>query len=445
MGILAANSPDWVIADLALRSGEMTGVPLPEFFSDEQLRVTIENAGLTAILTDNAIRAKDLVQGRGSIEEVGSLALLRLGEVSSGAAPSDTAVVTFTSGTTGAPKGVCLSEESLLRVAQSLGCAVQTSLSDVHLCVLPLSILLEAVGGVYRSLLAGATVVVPSSAALGLDGSSSFDPEPMLRMLQLSEATTAICVPEMLAGLIAARRGNRDLSLPRLRFVGVGGAHVPAGWIEEAHELGVPAYEGYGLSETASVCALNSPGNFRPGFAGRVLNHCEARVDDQGELWVRGPLALGYLNDGAFEPLRIDRDGFYATGDLAELHGGWLRILGRRKSQLITSFGRNVSPEWIEAELQGLPGVKQVVVIGEARPALEAVVVTAGIAEIDRVVEELSSLNRRLPDYARIAQLHVRTKAFGSDRAEMLPNGRPDRAFIQQQVSQQEDSYGLLH
>ena len=266
--------------------------------------------------------------------------------------PPGTSKITYTSGTTGAPKGVALSVKQQWDVARALADATAGLGLRRHLCLLPLAVLLENVAGVYAPSLAGMDVCLPPLAEVGLRGSSSFDAAACLAAIERWQAHSVILQPQMLAALTAAlEHGARP---PRsLRFAAVGGAKVSPALLARSRALGLPAYEGYGLSECASVVALNLPGADRPGSAGRPLPHAAVRIVD-GEIHVQD-VATGDLG-------RLDADGF-------------LHVNGRRKHVLITSFGRNVSPEWPEAELLAGRAIAQAAVFGEARARLCALLV----------------------------------------------------------------------
>jgi len=215
-----------------------------------------------------------------------------------------------------------------------------------------------------------------------------------------------------------------------LRFVAVGGASVSALLLERAAAAGLPVYEGYGLSECASVVALNRPGAHKPGTAGRVLPHARVRVDVTGEILVRGATLLGYVGDARGVPRLAE----VSTGDLGEFDSeGFLQVRGRAKNLLITSLGRNVSPEWVERELLLDPAVGQAVVFGEARPFLTALLVpspalrAATAQALDAAVQ---AANARLPDYARVRRWSFASSPFSPADGTLTANGRPRRAAI---------------
>jgi long-subunit acyl-CoA synthetase (AMP-forming) len=289
--------------------------------------------------------------------------------------------------------------------------------------VLPLATLLENIAGVYAPWAAGAEVVVPGALETGLSGAARFDVAALLRCLDAYRPQSIILVPQLLAALVAAleRGAPRPTSLA---FVAVGGARVSRALLERADRLGLPVYEGYGLTECASVVALNTPAARRIGSVGRPLPHVDLTVDTGGEIHVGGAALGGYVG-GEHVPRR------FATGDLGHLDAdGFLHVSGRRKNLFITSFGRNVSPEWVEAELGDEAPVAQAAVFGEARPWNVAVVVprpTATHAELEAAID---AANRRLPDYARVGDWITADEPFAPANGQLTSNGRNRRSAI---------------
>jgi long-subunit acyl-CoA synthetase (AMP-forming) len=427
LALLADNGIPWVVSDLAALHAQTPCVPLPHFFSPTQIVHAIRNSGVNGILTDRADDVALLLEQAGITYQAESswqgLVLIRLLNVAAVALPDGTAKVTYTSGTTGDPKGVCLSGEHIETVVQSLSEATAASSSDRHLCLTPLSTLLENLGGVYVPLLAGACCCVPSLKTVGLSGASGLDAMRMVKTLLDCQATTAIMAPQMLHALVSVvAQGG---ATPRqLRFVAVGGASVPPRLLAQAEQLGIPVFEGYGLSECASVVSLNTPSCRRPGSAGRALPHLELCIADDGEVLVSGPLFLGYI--GHPEP-----DEIWPTGDIGYLDAdGFLYITGRKKNMFITSFGRNVSPEWVESMLLQSDALLQVAVFGEGRPWNAAVIVAKpGITKTALQIA-IEQINFQLPDYARIGAWIPAESPFSNVNGLLTPNGRLRRDAI---------------
>lgn len=429
VGILADNSPEWLVVDLATQMLGLTLVPLPLFFTPEQWMHVIAQSGM------GALYCADPAQGAalgfdGLVDGGGPLALCETSREPARAALDGVQKLTFTSGTTSTPKGVCLSTEQQWEVAGALRAGVAPLQLERHLCVLPFAVLLENIAGPYTALLSGATTICPPLAEVGMRGASAFDPQACLDAIARYEAHSVTLVPQMLQALVAASRPG-DPRLRSLRFVAVGGGKMPPQLLAAARALGLPVFEGYGLSECASVVALNLPGAERDGSVGRPLAHRQVAIAADGEILVQG-CAARYLGLEAVSR----EEGWLATGDLGHLdEEGFLFIDGRKKDILITGFGRNVSPEWPEAVLTGTGAVAQAIVVGEAQPWLGALLVPAGpgidAAALQAAVERA---NASLPDYARIQRWRA-VPPFLPANGLLTPNGRLKREAIRTQYA----------
>lgn len=406
------NGADWVLWDLALLFGGKVCVPLPAFFSAAQQRHVLDSAGV-----DTLIGARhqpgtdaDFIPARPGVSQ--------RRPACSPALPAGTLKMTYTSGTTGQPKGVCLDGAAQLAVADAIAAVIRDCGVRHHLCVLPLATLLENVAGVYAPLLAGAGVELRPQAEIGLQGASGFDVGRFLARLGHSRPHSLILLPQLLLALVSA--AERGLPLPAgLRFVAVGGGRVAPALLQRAAGLGLPVYEGYGLSECASVVCLNTPAAHRPGTVGKPLAHAEVRLAADGEVLVRGARMLGYLGEA---PPAGD---WLGTGDLGHLEDGFLVLRGRKKHQFITAFGRNVNPEWVEAELAQQPPIAQAWLHGEARAENLAVLVprAAGCTDAE-LAAAVAAVNRTLPDYARAHRWLRADDAFTAANGLATTNGR---------------------
>jgi long-subunit acyl-CoA synthetase (AMP-forming) len=428
-GLSGENSIEWIIADLAAWHAGVALVPLPGFFSAAQLQHVRETTGLRHVIVCN---------GASTIAaEVDCLAsplpgirLERLhGAPNTVAIAPEVCKITFTSGTTGTPKGVCLTTPMLESVTRALAARIHSApgMADalrVHFTLLPLSTLLENIAGVYVPLLLGKSIAVRTGAAIGLHGSSGLDLGALLRALQAAQPDSLIVLPQILQALVAAASQGSPLPAS-LRFVAVGGAATPLALLRRAEALGIPVFEGYGLSECASVVALNAPGANRPGSVGRVLEHVRVRIED-GAIEVAGNVSSGYL--GTPTP---DRGPWLDTGDLGHFDAdGFLYISGRRKNLLISSYGRNISPEWVESELSLCPSIAQSMVIGDAQPFVAAIVVPRNGSSAADVARDIAATNAGLPDYARIGRFICAAEPFTGANQSLTDNGRLRRDVI---------------
>jgi long-chain acyl-CoA synthetase len=428
LAIHADNSAAWVLADLAARLAGVPVVPLPLFFSPAQIAHVVRTAGIDLVLSEQPQRLSGSEPAMTSVDFYADMRCVRLDPVAAPgpALPPGTQKVTFTSGTTGEPKGVCLGLEEMEAVAESLRVASAGRPDDRHLCLLPLATLLENIGGIDTPLLAGATICVPPLARVGISGSSGLDAMRLAAAFDEWQATSAIMVPQMLHALVAACESG--VPVPRaLRYLCVGGAPVAMGLLERARALGLPVHEGYGLSECASVVAVNHGGHRPLGSVGRPLPHVRLSFAPDGEIMVRGLRWRGYVGEPALAP----REEPIATGDLGHLdEDGFLHLTGRKKSIFITSFGRNVAPEWVERELVSHAAIAQAAVFGEARPFNCAVIAAHPTATEQAIDDALAQVNERLPDYARVRAWLPAAERFTPGSGTLTPNGRLRRAAI---------------
>jgi len=430
------NGPAFVALDEAAAQLGLVHVPLPLFFSAAQMQHALRSAGVDTLCVAAALPF-DLPGLRWSALLLAGTRLrcarLRAEPV---VLPEGTAKITFTSGSTGAPKGVCLGRDALQAVTRGLVEAMAPLGIERHLNALPYAVLLENIAGLMAPRLHGATVFSLPLQQVGLTGSSSFDAARLQAAVQRHQPHSLILLPQMLRAWCGHLRQTGQRAPASLKLVAVGGAAVGAPLIEAAQALGIPACEGYGLSEGASVQTLNLPGAARAGSAGRPLPHAQLRIADDGEILIRGRLFSGYL--GAIAPV----PEWWPSGDLGHLDAdGFLHVSGRKKNLLITAFGRNVSPEWVETALRGRPQVLQAVVFGEGQPALSAVLwPTQDDADDAALQAAVDAANAELPDYARIARWTRGRAAFDAHSGLATANGRPQRQAV---LARHADALGL--
>ncbi len=432
LGLYADNGIDWIVADFVCQMAVITLLPLPGFFSNSQISHVLKSCKIDAILTDSPAIMEELLneqQGE-QIEKIevvknSGLSLLTLiSENNTPQLPAGTGKVTFTSGSTGTPKGVCLSNEQLQLQAMRLSKAVGLK-SPKHLCVLPLSTLLENVAGVYAPLIAQGELIIPKLGDIGFKGSTLVDQNKFLAMISHVNPDSMILIPQLLLLLVAvAQSGWKP---PKsLKFVAVGGSKVSKELILKANSLGIPVFEGYGLSECASVVSLNTPLKNKPGSCGKPLPNLEISVED-GEILVSGNSMLGYVN----EPESWRQD-VIKTGDLGYLDKeGFLQIDGRKKNLLISSYGRNISPEWLESEILANPQVAEAVVFGDAKAYCSALIFARSTDTSNIEIQNwLDIVNATLPDYARIVHWHRLPSPMSQEKQLMTEYGRPRRENI---------------
>lgn len=385
IGLLAEDGIDWVTADLAAAAAGKTLVPIPPFFSGQQIAHLVADAGVAHVLTDERLRS--LVRPLG-------LPGSPLPRRESGTLPriAGGGRIIYTSGSTGRPKGVRLGGAQIGHSVRALAQASAARAEDRHLSVLPFSLLLEQICGIYLVLHAGASCHIAAGAAARC---AEGDPGALLQACEAWQPTTTVLVPQLLAALAGGYAALGRKAPASLRFVAVGGAAVPAALLEAAWASGIPASAGYGLSECCSVVSVSRPGN-RSLSAGPPLPGVAVEIED-GEIVVSGPTVMqGYLGGAA-------PAGRWATGDLGHFDGdGNLVVVGRKDNLLVTPNGRNVSPEWIEAMVERDPRIRRCILVCGPDGALTAVVTPAHTPQAPGdLAAAVSVAVREAPAYAR--------------------------------------------
>jgi len=195
--------------------------------------------------------------------------------------------------------------------------------------------------------------------------------------------------------------------------------------------LRIPVLQVYGLTETTAICTMDDPkGRVVPGRVGPAIEGIEMRLGENEEIIVRGPNIFPGYWERSQETAKVIRDGWFHTGDQGEAdeHGNW-KIIGRIKNLIILASGHNIAPEPIEEEiLQRLPEAVQVVLMGNGRGYLTALI--TGKVGQDKVQRVLDEINRDLPHYKQVRSFHTAGEAFTIESGLLTANGKLKRDLI---------------
>jgi len=334
------------------------------------------------------------------------------------ATPTDLLTLIYTSGTTGNPKGVMLSHENLIANMEGIGKLINFETDDVFLSFLPLSHVFERMGGHFTAFSRACTVYYAEGIEQVPVNLQEARPTVVLSVPRLYEKMHARII-EGLKSAPAARqkifwwaievgRNYSMLSIAgekipfmlsvkhkianklvyskvrermggRLKFFVSGGAPLSQAIGEFFAAAGITILEGYGLTETSPVLSSNSPEALRYGSVGKPLFNVEIKIDTDGEILAKGPSIMkGYYNNEEATKEAIDSDGWFHTGDIGEFDGeGYLIITDRKKNILVTSGGKNIAPAPMENVMVASPYIEQVVVIGDKRNFISALIVPA--------------------------------------------------------------------
>jgi long-chain acyl-CoA synthetase len=317
----------------------------------------------------------------------------------------DIATIIYTSGTTGVPKGAMLTHRNLMSNVLATRQRLPILPSDVNLSFLPLSHIFQRHVD-YASFCAGSTIAYAGSIGSVVEDMVAVRPTfaagvprffekmyarvvaqisrgPAIRRAIFNKAlrigrayartgkkTLAYCVADrMVFGTIRERLGGR------FRFFISGGAALDKGVAEFLWAVGLPVYEGYGLTETSPVITLNGPAGARIGSVGRVVGDQEVQIAQDGEILVRGSNVMKGYYRMPEETAEVLEGGWFHTGDIGEIDpDGFLRITDRKKDLIVTSSGKNVAPQPIENRLKLIPYFENVVLVGDRRKFIAALI-----------------------------------------------------------------------
>ena len=381
----------------------------------------------------------------------------------------DLATIVYTSGTTGPPKGVMLSHDNILKNVKASYQAVDVTRGDRFVSFLPLSHMFERTAGYYLPILVGAEVVFSRSPMTLLDDFSTFKPTVLISVPRIYEQALGkikaklrhsvvkrllfwltVIVGRHRAGSFAGRFACRfawplvdRLMASRIRalFGGCvryaisGGAPIPPAVAHTFLALGMPVYQGYGLTETSPVLSVNRPGDNVPESVGLPLPGVEVMIGNDDELLTRSEYVMrGYWEQPDATARAVDESGWFHTGDKARLDTrGRLYIVGRIKDIIVMANGEKVSPVDMEQALLEHPLISQAMVYGEGCPFLIALVVVDANGEMGdvRSIERgAAKLLKRFPGYARIRRFIFVDEPWSVDNGMLTPTLKLKRVAI---------------
>lgn len=519
--LLADNRPEWLVVDLAVLSLRAITVPVYGTLTAEQVAFQARDCGAVVAVADLPAQTGKLLKVQETCPELkhlvqmegrpargvhlldtltagveGGTAVERFWRRAGRVRGEDPLTIIYTSGTTGEPKGVLLSHRNLVTNVLAAAPRVPVGPEDLALEFLPLSHVLERMLSyvyMYRATrraycsVAHVAALISTISPTVLCGVPRFFEKVHDATLARAAAkglTRAVFSWALEVGREVARRrlAQREVSAGleaqwrladrlvlgkirqglggRLRVCVSGGAPLRLDIAEFFHAVGIPLVEGYGLTETSPVIAVNglAPGTIRLGTVGRPLPNLEVRIAPDGEILVRGPSVMqGYWNNPVATAEVIDEDGFFHTGDIGELdEDGFLLITDRKKEILVTAGGKNIAPAPIEAELKTSPLIEQAVLIGDGRPYVVALLVPSRehverwaeeegvswtswgeLVEHPRLQAALASeverVNARLARYESIKRFAVVATPFTIDGGQLTPTLKVKRRVVEGQ------------
>jgi len=382
--------------------------------------------------------------------------------------PEDLAMILYTSGSTGTPKGVMTSFEAITRAGEGIAADTRSRVGEVienrMLSYLPLAHSFERSWVEASSLVEGRTQLFFAESV-----------DTFLKDLQRARPTLFISVPRLwlkfqqgvfakmppqkldrllsipLLGNLVARKVRRGLGLDRVLVAGSGSAPIPPALIAWYRRIGLPLYEGYGMTEDNSYSHTSNARFNAPGYVGVALPGVQVRVSPEGEILIKSPGRLaGYYKQPELTAQSFTADGFFRTGDLGELRpDGLLRITGRAKELFKTAKGKYVAPAPIENRLNAHPMIELSLVSGVGQPAAYAIVQLAEDlrprigepavrAKVQGELEHLlGEVNRGVADYEQLRMIVVTRDPWSIENGFLTPTMKVRRNRIEEAVRPQ--------
>lgn len=521
--LLAENRPEWHIADFACHLLGAVLVPIFPTLIPDQIEFIANNSDSEVIIVSNEIQIAKIQQLRSHLKKLKHVIVmnpdaaaentisfdkvLESGSERDGddfferavnvARPEQIATLIYTSGTTGTPKGVMLSHENL--VSNFLACTHYLILdaSDVGLSFLPLSHAFERTVD-YFYFYSGLSIVYSTNDTVAQDMEKwrptimaavpRFYEKVRARVLAKADAESAIkkglfnWAMKIGREKVEVELGMRDADGPshwqqsladklvfskikartggRMKYFISGSAPLSSEVAMFFFSVGLTVIEGYGLTETSPIVSFNPPDRPKIGSVGKVLPGVQVKIADDGEILVKGPnVMMGYYKMPAATD-EVMEDGWLHTGDIGRLDDDeFLTITDRKKQLMVTSVGKKVAPQAIEKEVENSKYIDQVVLIGEKRNFISALIVpdfdalktfavsrgipVNGAAELIQhpeivalIQSEVNERQKHFSDYEKIRKFKLLPQAFTIEAGQLTPTMKVKRKVVELEFAQ---------
>ncbi|GGL31208.1 AMP-dependent synthetase/ligase [Nocardia jinanensis] len=429
---------DWSVIDLAAATLGAPLVPIYPTSAPAQVLDIVERTRPVLLIVDALHIVPGLDAGGPAVVRVGAedgdLGELAAGDDTGAAAtptvgPHDLYSISFTSGSAGKSKGCLLTHGNFAAVV-TMAVAAEThpeyglAHRDIAFVFLPL---------------AHASARLQQLTTFAAGGELVYGHGDTARILEQIAQTGPTYVPGMPRLFESAYlRANRDPLVlramfgDRLIYALTGGAPIAPELLAAYAAAGIPLVEGYGSTETSTALTIATPHANRPGTVGRALPGVELRIAGDGEILARGPnMFAGYLDDPEATAQAL-RDDWFHTGDLGHLDSdGYLTVTGRKKNLIITSTGKNVAPEYAENIFRQTCRLDGVVVAGDNRPYLIALVLAGGhTVDDDELASAARLINSAVSPPERIRKIAVVDRALSRADGELTESGKTVRPTV---------------
>jgi long-chain acyl-CoA synthetase len=528
VSILSNTRYEWTLYDIAITSIGAVTVPIYQSNISEDVQHILSDSGTKAILVEDSTQLEKVLKVRSQLPQLKQIILLEgevMGdgvithadfEATGKGVESDfgarirsikidqLATLVYTSGTTGKPKGVMLTHENLLAEVRALIDRVKVEVNDTMLIFLPLAHILARVVQWYQLTLGFENAYAESVEKLG-ENISDIRPHVMVCVPRIFEKIHTGMMSQVEAGSDVKKKifnfaketglaysyclqNKQPIPLGlkikygiasklvfsklqkklggRIKFFVSGGAPLSREICEFFHGAGVLILEGYGLTETTAATNANGVHDYVFGSVGKPVLGAEEKIAEDGEILVRGPMvAKGYWNRPEATAEVFEKNGWFHTGDIGEFDkNGFLKITDRKKDIIVTAGGKNIAPQNLENMIKTNPLISQVVVHGDKRKYLSALI-TLNPEEVAKKARELGipkgrveeqtndpkmkdavkriidNFNNRLASYESIKKFAILDKDFSIESGELTPTLKVKRKVINERYGKIFDSF----
>lgn len=521
---IAVSMPEWNFVDMAILQTGAVHVPIYPTISEADYRYILEHSGVKLVFVSGCDMYRKIktilpnlpaIEGVYTFRECEEIKLLnelidygksngcaeQLEQRKAAVKPSEVATLIYTSGTTGNPKGVMLTHHNLLSNVLAVQHVFPVDETSRAVSYLPLCHVYERMN-IYTYHYLGVSVYYAENMGTIADNIREVSPEILTTVPRLLEKVfdKIMAKGEKLTGMkrkifdravVLGMRydpfhGNnifyrlqltllnrlvfskwREALGGRMKVIVSGGAALQPRLVKVFAAAGIPVLEGYGLTETSPVIAVNTlePGGMMPGTVGKVIRDVQVRISDQGEILVKGPnVMVGYYNAPDLTSAAIDAEGWFHTGDKGLLEPeGHLRITGRIKEIFKTSMGKYISPALIENKFKESPFIDGIIVLGENQKFAAALIVPdfehlrvwcrqQGITYTSdsdiiqqsvvrkRIKLEVDELNKQFGEYEQIKKFDLIDHEWSVQTGELTANLKLKRSFITEKYASKVDA-----
>lgn len=454
IAIIGENSYEWIVAFLAIVNGGNVAVPIDKEQPAERIKQMLLQSDCEAVIVSKSYA--DLVE---PLENISVFSMSDFSEyISAGKKAIDSgkieymdyrinieklAAIFFTSGTTGSSKGVMLSHKNITyNLCES---RKYVNINGCVLSVLPFNHAFGLVIGVFSVYCFGSSVYINKSLKQMLNDIQKTKPfavafvplfvetfyknimekaqkcgkeKTLIRTAKISDFLLKKGIDirrKLFKSVLDAFGGN-------LEYIICGGAPLDAKYVKVFRSWGINILNGYGITECSPVVSVNRNHYWRDGSVGQVLDRCNVKIADDGEILVKGDnVMLGYYKDEV-STNQVLIEGWYYTGDLGHIdQDGFLFITGRKKNLIILSNGENVSPEEIEVQIMQDEAVTEVILYGDnGLLTAEIFPCEAYIGDQEYFDKLISQLNQNQPQYKQIRKVQLRDKEFEKNSTKKI-------------------------